>query len=69
LRQKDPGRDAEEIRRSLVDRDRADVGRAVDPLRPAPDALPVDTTGLGPDEVLARVLALVRSRIPPSTAA
>lgn len=46
----------EDIRR----RDRIDSERAVSPLRPAEDAVIIDTDGLTQDEVLERVLELVR---------
>lgn len=39
-------------------RDEFDSGRAVSPLRRAEDATVIDTTGLGLDEVVGRVLAL-----------
>src|SRR5581483_10706225 len=43
-------------------RDDRDRNRAVAPLKPAPDAILVDTTGLSPDAVLARVAQLLRDR-------
>ena len=43
----------------IVARDARDANRAVAPLRPADDAVHIDTTGLGIDAVVARVLALV----------
>ncbi|WP_024890197.1 (d)CMP kinase [Luteimonas huabeiensis] len=46
--------------REILARDARDASRAVAPLRPAEDAVRIDTTGLGIDEVVARVLALVR---------
>jgi len=52
---------------ALVARDARDAGRAVAPLRPAPDAVPLDTTGLTFGEQVRRVVALVREReAPPS---
>ena len=47
---------AEELRR----RDRMDSGRAVSPLRPADDAITVDTSDLSADEVAERVVRLVK---------
>lgn len=64
MRRTTPDLDPEAVRQSLLQRDRRDASRAADPLRQAPDAVPLDTTGLSPDEVLREVLALVRSRIP-----
>jgi cytidylate kinase len=52
---------------ALVARDAWDAGRAVAPLRPAPDAVPLDTTRLSFAEQVRRVVALVREReAPPS---
>jgi len=45
--------------REILARDARDASRTVAPLRPAPDAVHIDTTGLGIDEVVGRVLALV----------
>lgn len=42
-------------------RDDRDASRAVAPLKPADDAVLVDTTGIGIDEVVAKVLAVVQS--------
>ncbi len=36
-------------------RDGRDAARAIAPMRPAPDARVIDTTGLSLDEVLARI--------------
>jgi cytidylate kinase len=44
----------------LARRDRLDSTRAADPLRPADNAVIVDSTGLGVDEVVARLVALLR---------
>jgi cytidylate kinase len=44
----------------LAERDARDVARAVAPLRPAPDARTLDTTGLTPDEAADTVLAWYR---------
>ena len=43
----------------IVARDARDANRAVAPLRPAPDAVVIDTTGLAVEVVVARVLELV----------
>jgi len=47
--------------REIQARDARDAQRAVAPLKPAPDAVLIDTTGVAIDEVVERVLALVRS--------
>ncbi|ACI52647.1 cytidylate kinase [Gluconacetobacter diazotrophicus PA1 5] len=46
----------------LAARDAADAGRAVAPLRAAPDAVLIDTDAMTADEVLAEALRIVRSR-------
>ena len=43
-------------------RDRRDTERAVSPLRPAADAVSLDTTGLGITEVFDRLMRLARDR-------
>jgi cytidylate kinase len=43
-------------------RDQRDCTRAVAPLRRAEDAMEIDTAGLSPDEVVARMAASVRER-------
>lgn len=48
--------------REILARDARDAQRAVAPLKPAEDAVSIDTTGLSIDEVVDRVLALVPAR-------
>ena len=48
--------------REILSRDARDAQRAVAPLKPADDAVLIDTTGLSIDEVVERVLALVPAR-------
>ena len=48
--------------REILSRDARDAQRAVAPLKPADDAVLLDTTGLPIDEVVDRVLALVPAR-------
>jgi cytidylate kinase len=47
--------------RDIRERDARDAGRAAAPLRPASDAVLLDTTDLTIDEAIARVLALYRA--------
>ena len=47
--------------REILARDARDAERPVAPLKPASDAILIDTTGIGIDEVADRVLALVPS--------
>ena len=48
--------------REILARDARDAQRTVAPLRPADDAVLIDTTGLGIEAVVERVLALVPVR-------
>ncbi len=61
---KDKGSDVSlaALSREISARDAADAGRAVAPLRPAADAVLLDSTGLGIDEVVERILELGRAR-------
>lgn len=52
-------RPAEEVLSEQRDRDARDESREHSPLRPADDAVDLDTTGLDIDEVVARIVALV----------
>ena len=52
-----------DLSQEILDRDRRDSTRPVAPLRPAPDAFILDSTGMPVEEVVDRVLALARSRI------
>ena len=49
------------LQREIEARDSRDASRAVAPLKAADDAVLVDTTGMGIDEVVAKVFAVVRS--------
>ncbi len=64
---RDRGADAtyESVLADLQARDRRDAARAVAPLRPAADAIMLDTTRVDADTAYARVLELVRRRIGP----
>jgi len=48
------------LRDSIEERDERDMQRTVAPLRPAEDAVMLDSTGIGIEEVLAKVLAAVK---------
>jgi cytidylate kinase len=50
----------ERIREAIKKRDRQDSERETSPLKPAPDAVILDTTALSLDEVVSRVLDLAR---------
>ncbi len=49
------------LQREIEARDARDASRTVAPLKPAADAVFIDTTGMGIDDVVAKVLAVVRS--------
>ena len=53
--------DLESTAADLARRDRLDSTRSTDPLTQAPDAVELDSTELGVDEVVARLLDLLRS--------
>lgn len=48
------------LQREIEARDERDASRTVAPLKPAADAVFIDTTGMGIDVVVAKVLAVVR---------
>ena len=52
--------------RDIRERDARDAGRAAAPLRPADDAVLLDTTHLTIDDVITRVLALWKARAEPT---
>jgi cytidylate kinase len=54
--------DEEAMRKEVEERDRVDTQRAVAPLRPAPDAVVIDTDRLDVDQVVDRILKHVRAR-------
>lgn len=51
------------LKGEIEDRDAADTGRALAPLRPAADAYTIDTDGRSPDSVFEEVLRLIAKRI------
>ena len=55
-------KDEAAILADIIRRDEADSTRAVAPLRPAEDAVMLDTTGMGIDEVCAAIANLARRR-------
>jgi cytidylate kinase len=61
---KDKGLDVSlaDLSREIAERDQRDATRAVAPLVPAADAIVLDSTHLGVDDVVARVLELARAR-------
>ena len=55
--------DLGEIAAQIVERDKRDSTRAEAPMTQAPDAMYVDSTGLGPEEVADEILRVVRSKV------
>jgi len=54
--------DAAQTRAEIVARDERDSTRAVAPLRKADDAIEIDSSALGPDEVVERMASVVQAR-------
>jgi cytidylate kinase len=57
------GGDESEVLAQVKDRDARDMGRADAPLRPAEDAVEIDTSTMTIDEAVARAIALVEARL------
>lgn len=57
-------RDLAEVEAEMRARDAQDASRATAPMKPAPDAVVLDTTELGIEEAFDAALALVRARLP-----
>lgn len=53
--------DLEKLIQDIIERDLRDQSRTTSPLKPAPDAILVDSTEMGIDEVLAFVLKQIKS--------
>ncbi|MHC4388536.1 MAG: (d)CMP kinase [Planctomycetota bacterium] len=62
LRGKGEDRSLQEVQEAIHARDKSDQARAVGPLRPASEAVVVDTTNLSIEEVVERLLRLVKER-------
>jgi CMP/dCMP kinase len=62
------GADPETVRRDQALRDAQDRSREHSPLRPAPDAVELDTTGMSVDEVVDRMVRMVRAAPSAATA-
>ena len=52
------------LSQEILERDQRDSSRPVAPLRPAPDAVTIDSTGMTIEEVVDRVLALAARQLP-----
>ncbi|UCG57106.1 MAG: (d)CMP kinase [Phycisphaerales bacterium] len=62
LRANGTGGSLEQIQKAIEDRDKSDESRAVGPLKPADDAIVLDTTDLSVDEVVAKALRYVEEK-------
>ena len=63
LKARGAGVDLESVRKAEEERDRRDRTRNHSPLRAAPDAVVIDSTGVPADEVVARIVQLVQRRM------
>lgn len=59
------GGDEAEVLAQVLERDARDMGRADAPLRPAADAMTIDTSDMSINEAVARALELVKARLRP----
>lgn len=62
LQQRGTPKEFDQILRETRERDEQDASRAVAPLRPAEDAVTLDTTGLDLEQSLERVIEIIRER-------
>ena len=66
LKDKGLGANLAALSLEIAERDRRDASRPIAPLRPADDAVIVDSTSMTIDAVVARVLELAAARLPAS---
>jgi len=62
LRAKGSDENLEQIQKAIEERDKSDENRTVGPLRPAEDAIVVDTTDLSIEEVVEKLLSCVKEK-------
>jgi cytidylate kinase len=62
LRSKSSSQSLEQIQEAIEERDKSDEDRAVGPLKPAKDAIVVDTTKLSIEEVVEKLLSYVKEK-------
>lgn len=67
LRAKGSDENIEQIQKAIEERDKSDEGRAVGPLRPASDAIIIDSSDLSIEEVVTELLRYVKERWPKRT--
>jgi cytidylate kinase len=56
----DPSLTVADVLAEMDQRDRRDSGRRLSPLKPAPEAFVVDSSGLGPEAVLGVILEKIQ---------
>jgi cytidylate kinase len=54
------------VEAEIRDRDAQDANRPVAPLKPAPDALEIDTTALNAEQAFQAALGLIRQSLDPA---
>lgn len=62
LQLKGSGETYEQVLTELIKRDEQDMNREVDPLRPTPDAVIVDTTGMTFEQVVDHIVAIAEGK-------
>jgi cytidylate kinase len=55
--------DPAQVEAEIRDRDAQDANRPVAPLKPAPDAIEIDTTALDAEQAFGAALALIRKKL------
>ena len=63
LEQKGTPQPYEEVLRDVEERDYQDAHRAVAPMKPAPDAVLLDTSGMDLDESVQALLGIIREKV------
>jgi cytidylate kinase len=58
-----PAPSFEELRAQIIERDSADAGRAVAPMRRAEDAIEIDTSAMSLEQVVARMETLAHAKL------
>jgi cytidylate kinase len=67
LKDKGLGANLAALSLEIAERDRRDASRPIAPLRPAADAVVVDSTAMSIEAVVARALELAAARLPPAS--
>lgn len=62
LKNKGSDVDLESVKSEIIKRDETDRNRKINPLRPADDAMIIDTTGRGVEDVIDEILDIIKAR-------